>query len=116
AQSAGCPLIADTTSVVAEDTDTGAAIIFTTVSGDPEMLQEHTERLAEMHEEHRGEGILATELPVLSAASAEVEDLDAGARIVFEPTEEGDLEALRAEARTRADMIASGQCPMRSYH
>jgi hypothetical protein len=48
------------------------------------------------------------------AATAAVEEIDGGARIVLRPKDPGQLEALRAHARMRADSMARGECPMMS--
>lgn len=51
---------------------------------------------------------------MMPAATASVEDIDGGARLVLRPKEAGKLEALREHARLRAERMANGECPMMS--
>lgn len=49
---------------------------------------------------------------MMPAATASVEDIEGGARLVLRPKEAGKLEALREHARMRAERMANGECPM----
>ncbi|MEP7125847.1 MAG: hypothetical protein ABJE95_33255, partial [Byssovorax sp.] len=47
----------------------------------------------------------------LPAATASVEDLDGGARLIYRTANPSDIEALRDHARTRAGRMVNGACP-----
>ncbi|MBC7173138.1 MAG: hypothetical protein H5U40_11945, partial [Polyangiaceae bacterium] len=115
----GCPLLARTTTVRAEDVEGGAAIVFTTEEGDPAAIRSRAEQMAEMHNEHHGQDAppgqherMMAEHPNMHGADARAEDIEGGARVVFEPRGDGDVEALRDEVRAHAQRIESGECPM----
>lgn len=49
---------------------------------------------------------------MMPAASATVEEVDGGARILLTPTDPADLEALRQHVRAHSERMGSGECPM----
>lgn len=115
----GCPLIAETTTVRAEDVEGGAALVFTTEEGDPDAIRSRAEQTAEMHNEHHGpdaadhedQGMM-DQHPNMHRAEARAEDIEGGARVVFELRDDGDVEGLREEVRMHAQNVAAGECPM----
>ncbi len=107
-----CPLGVMGAHVTAEDTPDGVVLSFTT-DGDPTELRQRVfdasamygpgARMGKGHEGTHGEGgqhgLLAMQLPPLSAASAEIPQ---GARIRFVPANAADLETMRTKLRARA--------------
>jgi hypothetical protein len=48
----------------------------------------------------------------MPAATASVEDVEAGARLVLKPKDSAELEALRAPLKQHAERMQHGGCPM----
>jgi mono/diheme cytochrome c family protein len=96
-----CPVTVPGTSVTAEDTDVGGALVFVTTS-DAAEVRERVAAMAAMHNEHHS---------VHSRASAE--DIDGGARLVFTTTPDG-VGKLQTELRAHARHLSSGTCEMPS--
>jgi hypothetical protein len=121
-----CPMTVEGTTARAEDVDGGAALAFTT-TGDVAELRRRVAHMAEMHEQHHGEGHGAMMGggdgkgmmgggKGMPPATARSEEIDGGARLVFTPRDPADLPKLREHARQHAEKMASGQCPMMSMH
>jgi hypothetical protein len=135
-----CPMTVAGTKARAEDVDGGAALAFTT-TGDVAELRRRVAHMAEMHEQHHGEGHGAMmggdegkgmmgggegmmgggegmmgEGKGMPPATARSEEIDGGARLVFTPRDPADLPKLREHAHQHAEKMASGQCPMMSMH
>jgi len=136
-----CPAMAEGATVEVSDKDNGVALTFTT-SGDVGELQARARRMSEMyamHGEHRGMmwHHTGTKMPgdghaaggmkgpgmghgagmdmgggMMPAATATVEDVEGGARMLLVPKDASQLEALRAHARMHRERMHSGECPM----
>lgn len=131
--SSACPIALPGTTARAEDVDGGAALAFTT-TGDVAELRRRVARMAEMHDEHHGEGhgaqkgMHAGEMHemhggqmhggmMMPPSTARSEDIEGGARLVFTPRDPTDLAKLREQTRQHAEKMASGhQCPMMHGH
>jgi len=123
-----CPMKVAGTAVTPADVEGGVALAFTTKSGDVTELRQRVRRMAEMHNNHHatggmmggmhdgGSGMMKDGGMMMPAATAAVEDVEGGARLVLRPTDPAQLEALREHARTRAGRMASGECPMMQSH
>lgn len=132
-----CPMQVAGTTVTSKDIEGGVAIVFTTSAGNTVALRERVQRMAERHNHkyagggmmmadhapgnamkmgHRGlgSGMMKGGGMRMPAATAAVEDIDGGARLVLRPKAPTQLEALREHARMRADRLARGDCPMMS--
>lgn len=122
-----CPMQVPGTQVSAEDTNDGAAMVFTT-TGDVDELRQRVHQMAKMHDQmsadNAGPGMgtggmgarhkhmMANVVP----SNASAEDVDRGARINLTPKDPSKLSDLRAHAREHAARMASGQCPMVEAH
>ena len=60
------------------------------------------------------EGMMKSGGMMMPPATATVEDITSGARIVLRPKDPAQLGTLREHARMRADRMARGECPMMS--
>lgn len=129
ARSAPCPVEVPGTQVAASDTPDGAAITFTTSTGDVAELRRRVQAMAEMHNAHlssmegggmmhggmmhggmegeTGEGAMA--MPVARAAATDVPE---GATLTFTAADAAQIELLRARVREHAEMMRAGRCPM----
>lgn len=101
-----CPMQVPGTTVASEDVDGGVALAFTTSSGDVSELQRRVTHMAEMHNQRHAAG------GMMPAATASAENVDGGARIVLRPSDPAQLDALREHARTHAEQMSHGACPM----
>lgn len=131
-----------TTQVTTSDTSDGVAIAFTTTADVNElrtrvrhMADMHNQMVGMRAGETGGgggmqggmqggmgmhEGMQSGRMPAhehvmrkpIVASRATAEDIPGGARIVLVPVEPSELTALRQDARMRAEMMQSGQCPM----
>lgn len=108
-----CPVKVAGTSVRAEDTPTGAALVFTT-TGDVAELRSRVKMMAQkharMHGEGKGEGHM--QAPLSPPPDVEAVEVEAGAQLLLTPRETAQLPALRAMAQARAQAMAGGDCPM----
>lgn len=102
-----CPMIVEGATVRAEDTEDGAALVFTT-TGDVTDLRNRVGRLAAMHNQMH-----ATDTSMGPPSMAKVELIEGGARMVVTATNPADVEALRSRVHVRADNARPGVCPMR---
>lgn len=135
-----CPVTVAGTSVTAEDTATGAALVFVT-TGDVAELRKRVAAMAKTHNEHHGAmGALPTgdeaagggghehhhdhaAMQAGSAAAApsgsmigvhskaSAEDIDGGAKLVFVAFPDG-VAKIQGELRMHAQHLASGTCEM----
>lgn len=117
-----CPMPVPGTLVAAADIENGAVLTFTTPD-DVNELRLRVRRMADLHDEHpsrhRGRematnpsGEPAAEHEAMPASSAEVEDVEGGARVTLIPKDSADLDELRAHAREHAAKISRGECPL----
>jgi len=101
-----CPMQVPGTTVAAADVDGGIELIFAT-SGDVSELRRRVTHMAEMHnQEHASGGMM------MPAATASAEDAAGGARMILRPADPAQLDALREHARTHAEKMTRGECPM----
>lgn len=120
----GCPgRLPEGTNVRAAEVEGAAALDFTT-RGDVGELREHVRKMAGHHDEMRagrsqmdesgrgrGGGMMKARGPMASA-SATVEDIEGGARLVMRPEDPSDTPMLRHQLETRATRMSEGHCPM----
>lgn len=110
-----CPMHVSGTTVVAADVEGGAALAFTTHTGDVAELRESVRRMAEMHNRHHAAGgMRMVGGATMPAATASAENVDGGARLVLRPSDPTQLRALREHARMQTGRMAGGECPMMS--
>jgi hypothetical protein len=102
-----CPMDVSGTSVTTADVEGGVALSFTTSSGDVADLRQRVRRMAEMHSHMHGEGGM-----VMPPATATIEDIPGGARLILRPEDPAQLAALREHARMQASAMTRGECPM----
>lgn len=130
-----CPMQLQDTTVTSVDVAGGVALDFKTSTGDVAELRQRVRRMAEMRQHHGSmmgghnsggagaeheHGSGAQVGPggrhgggmMMPTATASVEDIDAGARLVLSPQDPAQLQALREHARMLAGRMASGDCPM----
>lgn len=118
-----CPMHAPGASVTAQDTQGGAALVFTT-TGDVEDLRTRVRQMADMHNRmgphtmggqmqgggmHEGHGMMGM---MMVESEATVADIEGGARLELRPRDPAQLDQLRASVRTHAQQLAAGECPM----
>ncbi len=134
-----CPMRIPGTEVAAADVDGGVSLSFTTSTDDVAELRQRVRRMADMHNErgghmmmgghgesprgaehqhgaqsgatHEGDGRGGMMMP---PATASVEDVEGGARVVLRPQDPAQLAALQEHVRTKAQQMAGGECPMMS--
>ncbi len=116
-----CPMALEGTSVTAEDTSDGVALVFTT-TGDVENLRQRVTMMAEKHNAHAGDAgsgekeaccaCKACAKAHMIAATARGENMEGGAKLIFTPTQATQLEDLRKNVREHAAAMTSGGCPM----
>jgi hypothetical protein len=133
-----CPMQVPGTTVAFADVEGGAALVFTTSGDDVAELRDRVGRMMEMHNRRQaGGGMMmggggqgagqragATQgygrggrrgmrmgggmgMP---AATASVDEVEAGAQLVLRPQTPAQLEAIRARARAWAGRLAAGEC------
>lgn len=138
-----CPMQVPGTTVAATEVDGGIDLSFTTTTGDVAELRQRVRRMAEMHNQpggHRMMGSHGTAAPgaaaehqhgaqagaghggmmmgggmMMPAATASVEDIETGARLILKPKDPAQLGALREHVRMKAQRMAGGECPMMSH-
>jgi hypothetical protein len=76
--------------------------------------KEHGAGAAPGHEGRDRGGMMMGGGMMMPAATAAVEDIEGGARLVLRPKDPAQLEALREHARMMAGRMARGECPMMS--
>ena len=132
-----CPMQVPGTTATTADVEGGVALSFTT-STDVADGRQRVRRMAEMHNQHHSGGMMmgpqgAGSAPgehehergaccggervsggmmMVPAATASVEDVQGGARLVLRPRDPAQLEALREHVRMHAARMAQGECPM----
>jgi hypothetical protein len=110
APQASCPMTVPDAHVRSEDVEGGVALSFTTESGDIADLRRRVHALAEHHQRAaQGKGRHDGSMP---AATASVEEIPEGARLLLEPRDPGQLDALRRRAEMHAARMERGECPM----
>jgi hypothetical protein len=109
-----CPMQVAGTTVTPADVEGGVALVFTTGSASVVELRQRVRRMAEMHDQRGASGGMRMGGGMMMpAATATVEDIEGGARLVLRPKNPAQLEALREHARMRAGRMARGECPLR---
>jgi len=130
-----CPMAVAGTRLTVDDTEAGVAMVFTT-TGDVADLRARVRRMAEMHARMSGmmgggmhggmkdggmhggmkdggmHGGKGGGMMGMVPSEANAVDIDGGARLELRPRDPNQLAELRAHARTHAQQMASGQCPM----
>ncbi len=121
-----CPMKVPGTTVVSADVEGGAALVFST-TGDRTLLREHVQRMAAMHNEMSGDGMMVNAAgpwskhhhvrrhmagQIMPVSLATAEDTESGARLVFRPKDPQKLEALRTSVRSHALNMERGKCLM----
>lgn len=101
-----CPMKVEGTNARAEQVEGGAAMAFTT-TGDVAELRERVKKMANMHN-----GMMDSPSMKMPAATAQVEEIEGGARLVLQPKDPAELTALRQHLEKHAAKMNSGQCPM----
>ena len=140
-----CPAAVPGTSVNAEDTATGGALVFVT-TGDAAEVRKRVDAMAKMHNEHHAAmGALPTGdepsgdmagmdhskmaggdmagmdhskmagMMISVHSKAVAEDLEGGARLSFIAAP-ADVATLQGQLRMHAEHMASGSCPMMGDH
>jgi len=105
-----CPLQVPGATLATEDVDDGGAIVFTT-TGDVADLRRRVRNMADLHGNYRPQLAAMNIEPGLPPADHIVEDVPAGARIVFR-TGDSDLTGFRAQIATEASKLTTGRCPI----
>lgn len=110
-----CPMHVAGTEVAASDTESGAALTFTT-TGDVGELRARAHEMARMHDDMAVGGHemgMMKDMPMtMPPAHASAEDIDGGARVTLTPIDPAKLDALRSAAHHHVDMMRGGDCPM----
>jgi hypothetical protein len=111
-----CPLEVPSATVRAVDIEIGAALVFTTggpYGGDVADLRRRVRHMADIHNHHRD--WIAARMPeraLLPPSNRHVDDVDGGARIVFEPGDPARVGELRESVRSEARRLQAGMCPV----
>jgi hypothetical protein len=119
-----CPMKVPGVTVSTSEVEGGVSVVFTT-TGDVSDLRARVRRMAEMHEHmggmHHGggaakpgmmRGCMMGKAGGMHAATATVEDVEGGARLILVPKDAADLPALRAHVQQCRDRMEKGECPM----
>lgn len=122
-----CPLSAEAVQIEVSDTDNGVALTFITTSGEVADLRPRARYMAEMYtlqsaqrammghqmDGDHGRGMVGgVRHGLMPAATATVEDVEGGARILLVPVDPSLLESLREHARRHGERMQAGECPM----
>ena len=102
-----CPMKVRGATVVAIAVEGGAAIDFTCNPADVPELRERTLRMAGLHNDHKPDGFRV-------GATASIQDIEGGERLILRPADLGSLGELREEVRKGALRMEKGECPMMS--
>lgn len=114
-----CPMKVPGTTVAAADAEGGVTLAFITSTGDVAELRQRVRGMAEMHNHHHATGgmmkggMMKGDM-MIPAATASVEDIEGGARLILRPKDQAQLEVLREHARKHAGQMTTGECPMMS--
>ncbi len=125
-----CPMKVPNTTVGVKDVEGGVALEFETDGDGVADLRERVRKMAAMHTKHHGEAASSGEGGMhhggthqgkrgemnVPASTAVAEDVETGARLVFQPTDPAQLQALRDHMSQMAMKMQSGQCPMMEHH
>jgi hypothetical protein len=131
-----CPMVVESASVEVEETADGVALRFTSTTADNvDDLRNRVEHMARMYEMHGGgqgqggsmmwqhmghrradqsQAGAGRQGPTgaMPAATAKLENIDNGARLVLTPKDRSQLAALREHARDHERRMESGECWM----
>jgi hypothetical protein len=105
-----CPMHVQGTTVTMAEVEGGVALEFKTAASNVTDLRERVRRMADMHNQCCG--VMTSEGMMMPAASASVEEIEGGARLVLRPKDAARLATLREHVRMHAGRMASGDCPM----
>ncbi len=129
-----CPMKVSGTTVAATDVDGGIALTFTTKGESVAEVRQRVRRMAEMHNnagsgEHQhvagagaghvggGQGgMMMGGGMMMPAATASVEDLEGGARLILRPNDPAHLATLQEHVRMKAKRMAHGECSSDADH
>lgn len=111
---AACPMQVSGTTVASTDVEGGTGLAFTTASGDVGDLRRRVRQMAGMHNSQHTGGMMKGRGMKMPAATASVDDIDGGARLILRPHDPAQLAALQEHARMKAQRMAGGECPMMS--
>lgn len=137
---AACPMYVELVDIAVSDTDRGVAITFTTGTQEVKELRRRVRALAALYERQSGQvldwyalghrlgpedrpearaGIQPGEWAgqdrePMPRATATVDDVDQGARIVLTPADESRRQALRQHIRMQRERFTIRQCPVMS--
>jgi len=132
-----CPMRVPGTTVFVSDTEGGVAVVFKT-TGEVTELRHRVRRMAEMHNRHHAEGTMASSKGMMGGgrdagttpeqggrgmmmgmshegmvpATAGVDDVEGGARLVLTPKDPSQLGSLRTHVHDHAERMTRGECPM----
>lgn len=123
-----CPMTVPGTSVEASDVEGGASLAFHT-TGDVAQLRQRVHSMADLHNQRMQGGMMGPGMKgqgmgggrmgggmmgggMMPASTASVEDIDAGAKLVFKPKDPAQLSQLREHLSARSEHMKSGTCPM----
>lgn len=133
---AGCPMAIEGVEVDVSDAEGGVAMEFTTDTGDVQDLRDRVRHMAAMYEIHRGGGHMmwhhhmdghrhgrrghgrgmgpgrgmGGQRTPMPDATATMEEIDEGARLVLVPRDPAELDELRTHAQMQEQRMESGQC------
>ena len=124
-----CPMLGKDVTVQPSDTPDGAALSFTTTSGDVGEIRRRVRHMAKMYEDHAGHGSMMwhqhghmrdeggqgmnNEVGMgnpMPATNAKYEEIEGGARLVFSPRDPKDLDALREQVHDHQRRMSGGEC------
>jgi len=135
-QDQSCPMMVESASIDVENTSDGVALRFTsTTAGNVDDLRNRVEHMARMYEMHGGEQGQGGSMMwhrmghtradqdqagaggqgpsgMMPAATARVEEIDNGARLVLTPKDKAQLATLREHARDHERRMEGGECWM----
>lgn len=123
APAAACPGAVPGTRVTTSETSDGVALVYTT-TGDVADLRRRAEAMASRMDVRSGTamgrgmgrgggpgGGMGMQTARMPAATARVEEIPGGARVVLTPEDPAQLDELRAHVKHHATMMGQGQCP-----
>jgi hypothetical protein len=104
-----CPMNVKGVQVDAVDVDGGAALSFTTATGDVAALRAKVAQMAERHNSHHAMAGSPMGMAMM-ASKASVEELPTGARLVLKADAAAQVDGLRTHVHQRAEKMAKGEC------